>query len=76
MMLQVDKFYDPIFSATVPLVMAYASRVWEHSLDFGNLARAWRQLSVRAEAGSLNWGTVEGPLGALWLSLRRVGWSM
>eukprot|EP00974_Lingulodinium_polyedra_P016569 1606117-Lingulodinium_polyedra.AAC.1 len=41
LMVQKDPKLDPIYAATLPLVKAYASRVWCRAVDFSLLRRAW-----------------------------------
>ncbi|CAK0828526.1 unnamed protein product [Prorocentrum cordatum] len=75
MLLQRRVHYDPIYAATIPLVTRLASRIWEDRGSLASLSASWGKLSEAARAGALSWASVQGPLGATWLALGRIGWS-
>ncbi|CAK0837890.1 unnamed protein product, partial [Prorocentrum cordatum] len=68
--------FDPICAATAPLVRRLASRIWEGRCSLAGLEATWQVLAAEVRAGSLSWASVQGPLGATWLSLARIGWDM
>ena len=76
MLLQVRGDFDPIFAATVPLVLRLATWVWEGKGSLAQLQASWVQLEKCAGQGGLTWATAKGPLAATWLSLVRIGWGM
>eukprot|EP00959_Pyramimonas_sp_CCMP1952_P341921 7162492-Pyramimonas_sp.AAC.1 len=65
--------YDPIFGATVDLVMRYAGWVRDARISLGRLCRAWQ---APQHLGPARWDQARGPLGATLLTLRRIGWDM
>ena len=75
LMTQRDKFIDPIFDATVPLVVRYAALVWERGATMSRLQLAWRKLDLTF-GFSPSWAMARGPLASTWLSLLRIGWTM
>ncbi|CAK0891681.1 unnamed protein product [Prorocentrum cordatum] len=76
MLLQRRVDYDPIYAATIPLVMRLASRIWEGRGSLASLNASWCKLAEAMRAGTLTWATAHGPLGATWLTLGRIGWTM
>ncbi|CAK0840907.1 unnamed protein product [Prorocentrum cordatum] len=72
---QANARYDPIFEASVPLVLRYAAWLWDNRVPPARLQRAWLAL----EADMLerpSWFLAKGPIAATWLSLRLLGWDM
>ncbi|CAK0805455.1 unnamed protein product, partial [Prorocentrum cordatum] len=67
---------DPIYAATIPLVMRLTSRIWEGRGSPASLNASRRKLAEAVRAGTLSWATAHGPLGATWLALGRIGWTM
>ncbi|CAK0841288.1 unnamed protein product [Prorocentrum cordatum] len=76
MLLQKRVDYDPIHTATAPVVVRLARRIWEGIGPFAALTASWGSLAAVAKAGRLTWASAHGPLAAPWLSLERIGWSM
>ena len=72
---QPDPFYDPIFDATLPIVIKYANMIWMARDRPGMMERAWRELDKQLN-GKPSWAGSRGPMSATWLSLARVGWRM
>ncbi|CAK0796737.1 unnamed protein product, partial [Prorocentrum cordatum] len=70
--------FDPIFLATFSIVGQYAAWVWDGRVTLSRLQRAWMGLrdSWEARHTHVTWASAQGPLSALWLSLRRVNWYM
>ena len=70
--------FDPIFHATFSIVGQYAAWVWDGRVTLSRLQRAWMGLrdSWEARHTHVTWASAQGPLSALWLSLRRVNWNM
>ena len=67
--------YDPLFAATVPLVQQYATQIWDGCINPGLLVRAHKAWFER-RSSKPTWHGVHGPLGAVIMSLKRVGWSL
>ncbi len=81
----------PTWRAEVEVILEYARHVWDASLlgaktpengsmTLTEIARLWRAVDFRAllseDGQRREWGAVRGPLGAMFLSLHRVGWKM
>ena len=66
--------YDPLFAAKVPLVQEYATQIWDGRISPGTLVRAHKAWLQR-RSSKPTWHGVHGPLGAVIMSLRRIGWS-
>eukprot|EP00959_Pyramimonas_sp_CCMP1952_P241684 5051511-Pyramimonas_sp.AAC.1 len=58
--------------------MQYASWVWAARGSTAQLHKAWMALKDKFDGASsaVTWASARGPLSALWLTLRRVGWDM
>ena len=66
---------DPIYLATVPLVTAFAAKLWDGKLQLEVLALAYEALCKKdAATTGLRWTSCLGPLQAMLLTLRRIGW--
>ena len=70
-----DDHYDPIYGATLDLVMRYAGWVWDGRTSPSRLRRAWDALQLR-HGESLTWQHARGPLASTILTLRRIGWDL
>ncbi|CAK0807829.1 unnamed protein product [Prorocentrum cordatum] len=70
--------FDPIFHATCSIVGQYAAWVWDGRVTLSRLQRAWMCLrdSWDVRDTHVTWASAQGPLSAMWLSLRRVNWNM
>ncbi len=81
----------PTWRAEVEVILQYARETWAASLlghtkpatgqlTLAELSRLWWAVDPRSRlgdvAGGKAWNSVKGPITALWLSLRRIGWSM
>ncbi len=81
----------PTWRAEIEVILEYARQVWDASLlgarapqngtmTLAEIARVWRAVDFRpllSEDGQRReWGAVRGPIGAMYLSLHRVGWTM
>ena len=67
--------YDPLFDVTFQLVQDYATHIWDGRINPGLLVRA-RKAWVQRRSSKPSWHGVRGPLGAVIMSLRRIGWSL
>ena len=66
---------DPIFLATIPLLMAFATRLWDGRLQLEELSLSFEAILKKDEATSgMRWASCLGPMQAMWLTLRRIGW--
>ncbi|CAK0868465.1 unnamed protein product, partial [Prorocentrum cordatum] len=70
--------FDPIFHATCSIVGQCAAWVWDGRVTLSRLQRAWMGLrdSWDARDTHVTWASAQGPLSAMWLSLRRINWNM
>ena len=75
LLLQPNAKYDPIFKATTEVLYLYAGWIWEARGSLHHLQTAWRHMRSRMDK-SESWAKVRGPLAVVWLSLKRIGWSM
>ncbi|CAK0909210.1 unnamed protein product, partial [Prorocentrum cordatum] len=66
--------YDPVYHATLDLVLNYAAWVWDGRTSPSRLQRAWTALHERAVP--ISWADAKGPLAATWLTLKRLAWDM
>ncbi len=81
----------PTWRAEVEVILEYARQVWQASLlgssvpvdgtlTLPELSRIWSAVStqdiITHEGARRNWSAVRGPIGAMWLSLHRIGWTM
>ena len=66
---------DPLFAATVPLAQEKATQIWEGRINPCTLVRAHKAWLQR-RSSKPTWHGVHGPLGAVIMSLRRIGWSV
>ena len=66
-----NAMYDPLFTATVPLVQEHATQIWEGRINPVRAHKAW----VQRRSSKPSWHGVHGPFGAVIMSLRRIGWS-
>ncbi|CAK0881610.1 unnamed protein product, partial [Prorocentrum cordatum] len=66
--------YDPIYHATLDLVLNYAAWIWDGRASPSRLQRAWTALHERGVP--ISWANAKGPLAATWLTLRRLAWGM
>jgi hypothetical protein len=72
---QKDRLYDPTFDATCPLVARYACWLWDGRTSPSMLRMAWS--TIRDKLGAQGtWRQCFGPISAVFLSLRRIGWNM
>ena len=60
--------HDPLFAATVTLAQEYATQLWDGRINPGLLVRAHKAWVDRRSS--------HGPLVAVIMSLRRIGWSL
>ena len=67
--------YDPIFKATLELPYMYASWLWDGKTSLVDLSQAWQAMVCNMQRAE-SWVKVTGPLSALRMTLRSVGWSM
>ena len=69
---------DPIFRATLDPARVYLYKLWRRQLPTKQLAAAWRegQLLLGKPGTKARWGLARGPVTALILTLRRVGWEL
>ncbi|CAK0903414.1 unnamed protein product, partial [Prorocentrum cordatum] len=67
--------FDPVYEATVALVVRYSSWVWEQRTSLGRLQRAWASITQRL-VEKPTWGLARGPSASTTLALWRVGWHM
>ncbi|CAK0878816.1 unnamed protein product, partial [Prorocentrum cordatum] len=75
MPLQDQPHYDPLYAATINIVFMYASMLREGRLGMQALGDAWEFVNGQMSAQP-SWSRVRGPLGALWLTLHRIGWRL
>ncbi|CAK0882019.1 unnamed protein product [Prorocentrum cordatum] len=75
MLMQDQPHYDPLYAATTNIVFMYASMLWEGRLGMQALGDAWEFVNGQMSAQP-SWSRVRGPLGALWLTLHRIGWRL
>eukprot|EP00959_Pyramimonas_sp_CCMP1952_P431977 9046538-Pyramimonas_sp.AAC.1 len=54
---QRDRFVDPVYEATIPLLIKYASVIWDGLFPLSTLQHAWR--SICALEGSQNLAPVQ-----------------
>ena len=66
--------YDPIYGATLDVVLRYAGWIWDGRTSLSRLWRAWT--AFNQHHGNPRWDQVRGPLGVTLLTLRRIGWDM
>ncbi len=81
----------PTWRAEVEVILEYARQVWQASLlgatvpcdgtlTLPQLSRLWHAVGtndILTHNGTRrNWSAVRGPIGAMWLSLHRLGWTM
>ncbi len=81
----------PTWRAEVEVVLEYARQVWQASLlgpaipadgtlTLTELSKIWHAVSTEAiithDGTRRCWDAVRGPIGAMWLSLHRIGWTM
>lgn len=69
---------DPSFSMMFAPIWAWVREVWRASCvvkgphcSILELQRLWHEAGPRSKR---TWHTLKGPLGAMWLSLKRLGW--
>ena len=67
--------YDPMYAASMDVVMKYAEWVWDGRVSASRLRRAWEVMAAKFDDAT-TWAQARGPLGATWLSLRRLGWRL
>ena len=67
--------YDPLYKATLELPYMYASWLWDGKASLVDLSQAWEAMVCKMQRAE-SWSKVTGPLSALWMTLRRVDWSM
>ena len=72
---QKDDRFDPVFDASVPLVVRFATCVWEARVVPSRLARAWLAIKDRIQHTAA-WKYARGPISSVWSTLLRIGWSM
>ncbi|CAK0862902.1 unnamed protein product, partial [Prorocentrum cordatum] len=73
MLMQDQPLYDPLYAATTSIVFMYASMLWEGRVEMQAPGGTWEFVSGQMSAQP-SWSRVRGPLGALWLTLHRIGW--
>ena len=73
--MQADVQFDPIFDCTIAVIREFSAWIWESRGSLGRLQRAWMQLKPNMDKNP-TWALARGPLGAVWLSLLRIGWDM
>ncbi len=81
----------PTWRAEVEVILEYSRQVWQASLlgadvaedgtlSLAQLSRMWHAVSTKeilpGAGDRRNWAAVRGPIGAAWLSLHRIGWTM
>ncbi len=81
----------PTWRAETEVIMEYSRQVWAASLrgaataddgtmTLAELSRLWHAVDTKSilpkEGQSRAWAEVKGPIGAAWLSLHRIGWTM
>ncbi len=81
----------PTWRAEVEVVLEYARQVWQASLlgpaiptdgtmTLTELSKIWHAVDTEAiithDGTRRCWAAVRGPIGAMWLSLHRIGWTM
>jgi hypothetical protein len=66
--------FDPIFGATLPPLLAWATAVWTRSVPLAVLEQALQAALVKVGLAARPWARVQGPAGVVVLTLRRVGW--
>ena len=67
--------YDPMYAATIDVVLKYSEWVWDGRVVPSRLRQAWEVLNAKFDEAT-TWAQARGPIGATWLSLRRIGWRM
>ena len=70
-----DAAFDPVVDATVQIVKRYCCWVWDQRVSDSDLRRAW-DAANKVLTERPHWSRVRGPVGAVWLTLRRVGWAL
>eukprot|EP00959_Pyramimonas_sp_CCMP1952_P438920 9189120-Pyramimonas_sp.AAC.1 len=65
-----DKFYDPVFDATVQLAHRYCCWVWGGRAKDSDMRCVWEQAS-KALLAAPHWFRVRAPVGSVMLSLQR-----
>eukprot|EP00959_Pyramimonas_sp_CCMP1952_P346137 7249750-Pyramimonas_sp.AAC.1 len=75
LLMQPNAKYDPVFKATTDVLFLFATWIWEARAPLNELQVAWQHMHDQMSRAEI-WAKVKGPLAAVWMSLRRIGWSM
>ncbi|CAK0797341.1 unnamed protein product, partial [Prorocentrum cordatum] len=67
--------FDPVYEATVALVVRYSSWIWEQRTLLGRLQRAWASITLRL-VEKPTWGMARGLVASTTLALWGIGWFM
>ncbi|CAK0910291.1 unnamed protein product [Prorocentrum cordatum] len=67
--------FDPVYAATMALMVRYSSWVWEQRASLGRRQRAWASIMQRL-VEKPTWGLARGPIASTTLALWRIGWYM
>ncbi len=73
--MQADMQHDLIYDCTIAVILEYCSWVWESRGSLGKVQSAWTQLKPNTDNNPTR-AVARGSLGAVWLSLLRIGWDM
>ena len=69
--------YDPIYHATLQVVIKFSEWIWDSRIQPSRLHRAWEKLKEKfGGLQKVTWARARGPLAAAWLSLRRISWDL